>query len=63
MTDKKGEGSYEGGEQFQKAQHEFAGSGKVEKKAREAADALEGDEAAELEKARAAAADGKTTQD
>ena len=45
MTDKKGEGSYEGTEQFQKAQHEFAKSGRVEKKAREAAEAAaaEGD--------------------
>lgn len=51
MTDKKGEGSYEGTEQFQKAQHEFAKSGRVEKKAREAADALDSEEGAELEKA------------
>ena len=50
MTDKKGEGSYEGTEQFQKAQHEFAKSGKAEQKAREAADALDGPEAEELEK-------------
>ena len=51
MTDKKGEGSYEGTEQFQKAQHEFAKSGRVEKKAREAADALDSEEGAELKKA------------
>lgn len=52
MTEQKGEGSYEGAEQFQKAQHEFAENGPVGQKAREAADALDGPEAAELEKAR-----------
>jgi hypothetical protein len=51
-SDRKGEGSYDGTEQYQKAQHEFAKSGKVEKKAREAAEALDGEEGAELEKAR-----------
>ena len=52
MSDRKGEGSYDGTEQYQKAQHEFAKSGEVEKKAREAAEALDGEEGAELEKAR-----------
>jgi hypothetical protein len=52
MSDRKGEGSYDGTEQYQKAQHEFAKSGKVEKKAREAAEALDGEEGPELEKAR-----------
>ena len=52
MSDRKGEGSYDGTEKYQKAQHEFAKSGRVEKKAREAADALDSDEAVELEKAR-----------
>jgi hypothetical protein len=52
MSDRKGEGSYDGTEQYQKAQHEFAKSGQVEKKAREAADALDSEEGAELEKAR-----------
>ena len=51
-SDRKGEGSYEGTEQYQKAQHELAKSGKVEKKAREAAKALDSEEGAELEKAR-----------
>lgn len=58
MSDRKGEGSYEGTEQFQKDQHKFAKDGPVKEKAREAADALEGDEAEELERARKAAADG-----
>ena len=60
MSDQKGEGSYEGAEQFQKEQHEFAKSGQVEKKAREAADALDGPEGEELEKAEKDSAEGKT---
>jgi len=52
MTDRIGEGSYEGAEQFDKAQTEFSkDGGKVDRKAREAADALDGDEAEELRKA------------
>lgn len=53
-----GEGSYEGARKFQKEEHAFAKSGRVEKKAREAADALDGREAEDLEKARKAAAKG-----
>tara|TARA_R110000824_G_scaffold25838_7_gene89583 strand:+ start:11605 stop:11817 length:213 start_codon:yes stop_codon:yes gene_type:complete len=53
-----GEGSREGSRRFQEAQHEFARNGDVEGKAREAAKALDGDEAVELEKARKAAANG-----
>ena len=60
MTDRKGEGSYEGTEQFQQAQHKFAKEGPVEDKARDAADALDSNEAAELERARKAAAEGKS---
>jgi hypothetical protein len=60
MTEKKGEGSYEGTEQFQKDQHAFAKSGPVEEKAREAAEALDSEEAEELERARKASAEGKT---
>lgn len=56
-----GEGSREGSRRFQEAQHEFAESGDVEGKAKEAAEAVDGDEAAELEKARKASAKGKTT--
>lgn len=55
-----GEGNYEAAEEFQNEQHAFAKSGKVEEKAREAADALDGPEAEELEKARKASADGHT---
>lgn len=51
-TDRKGEGSYDGAEEYQKGQHEFAKNGPVEEKAREAAEALDGEEGAELEKAR-----------
>jgi hypothetical protein len=47
-----GEGSYEGAKQYQDAQHEFAENGPVEEKAREAADALDSEEADELEEAR-----------
>jgi hypothetical protein len=59
MSERKGEGSYDGAEQFQKDQHKFAKDGPVKRKAREAADALDGDEAAELERARQAAAEGR----
>jgi len=55
-----GEGSREGSRRFQEAQHEFAENGDVEGKAKDAAKALDGDEAAELEKARKASAAGKT---
>jgi hypothetical protein len=58
MSEKKGEGSYEGAEQFQKDQHKFAKEGPVESKAREAAEALDGKEAEELERARKATAKG-----
>jgi hypothetical protein len=58
MSEKKGEGSYEGAEQFQKDQHKFAKKGPVESKAREAAEALDGEEAEELERARRATAKG-----
>lgn len=47
-----GEGSYTGARRYQKAQHEFAKSGKVEKAAHEAEAALDGPEAEDLERAR-----------
>ena len=47
-----GEGSYEGARSYRKGQEEFARSGRVENKAREAADAIDGPEGAELEEAR-----------
>jgi len=55
-----GEGSYIGGKKYQDAQHKFAKSGPVKEKAREAEQALEGDEAQELEAARERAARGDT---
>ena len=60
MSERKGEGSYDGSEQFQKEQHRFAKEGPVKENAREAADALAGDEAEELERARKASAQGHT---
>jgi hypothetical protein len=69
MTDKKtdpsavqGEGDYISAKRFQKEEHEFASKGPVEKKAREAADALDGPEGPELEAARKAAAEGKSVK-
>ena len=55
-----GEGSYIGGKKYQDAQHKFAQSGKVKEKAREAAEALNSDEAKDLEAARKQAARGET---
>ena len=48
-----GEGNYEAGRKFQEDERKFVKGGPVEQKAREAADALDGPEAAELERARA----------
>jgi hypothetical protein len=58
-----GEGSREGSRRFQKAQHDFAQNGDVESKAREAALALDGDEAEDLERARRAAEKAKYASD
>jgi hypothetical protein len=55
-----GEGDYIGARKYQKEQAEFARSGKVEEKAKEAEAALEGPEAEALEAARAAAAKGES---
>lgn len=55
MSDKKGEGSHEDAERFQQDQHMLAKDGPVERKAREAAEALDGYDSAELKRA------GKTT--
>lgn len=58
MTDTiHGEGNYEAAREFQKEQHDFAKSGKVEAAARDAANALDGPEADEIEAARKAAAE------
>ena len=47
-----GEGDYKAARRFQKEQHEFAESGRVEEKAREAEQALDGPEGQDLERAR-----------
>lgn len=57
-----GEGDYVSAKRFQKEETEFAQSGKVGEKAREAADALDGPEAEELEAARKASAEGKSVK-
>lgn len=53
-----GEGDYVSGKRYQEMQHEFAKSGKVEKAAHQAEDALEGPEGEELETARRETAKG-----
>lgn len=60
MSERKGEGSYDGAEKFQREQHEFAQSGKVEQAAEEAAAALDGPEAEELAEAEEAAAKARS---
>jgi hypothetical protein len=55
MTDKnqiQGEGNYDAGRRFDKEEREFVKSGQVEKKAKEAEEALDGPEAEALERAR-----------
>ena len=55
-----GEGDYVSAERYQKAQHEFAqDQGKVQRKAKEAEDALDGPEGEELERARQETAKGE----
>ncbi len=54
-----GEGDYESAKRFQKAEHEFARSGKVQPAAKAAEEALEGPEGAELEQARQESARGR----
>jgi hypothetical protein len=63
MADKdqiQGEGNYEAARRYRKQQEEFAKSGKVDKKAHEAEDALDGPEAEDLERARRETGEGKT---
>ena len=55
MADEKqiqGEGNYDAARRFRKEEMEFVKSGKVEQKAREAEEALDGPEGEELERAR-----------
>ncbi|MDP3173582.1 MAG: hypothetical protein Q8M88_04025 [Phenylobacterium sp.] len=63
MADKdqvQGEGNYDASREFQREQHEFAKTGPVGEKAREAEEALDGPEAEELERARRETGEGKT---
>ncbi|MGZ5986598.1 MAG: hypothetical protein ACXWK7_16845 [Caulobacteraceae bacterium] len=55
-----GEGNYDAARRYRKGQEEFAKSGKVDKAAHEAEDALDGPEGAELERARRETGEGKT---
>lgn len=54
-----GEGDYVAGRRFQEAERSFVEKGPVERKAREAAEALGGPEAEELEAARRETGEGK----
>jgi hypothetical protein len=47
-----GEGAYDAARRYRKAQEDFARSGKVDKAAHEAEEAIEGPEGLELERAR-----------
>jgi len=55
-----GEGNYDAARKFDKDERDFIAKGDVERKAREAEQALDGPESAELEKARKDAGAGKT---
>ncbi len=55
-----GEGDYESARKYDAEQEAFAKSGKVDGAAKEAAEALDGPEGAELEKARVETGEGKT---
>jgi hypothetical protein len=57
-----GEGDYISAKKFQDEERSFAKTGPVAKKAREAADALDGPEGATLEAARQASANGESVQ-
>jgi hypothetical protein len=62
MTDNKiqGEGNYDAARKFDEDEREFIAKGGVEKKAREAEQALDGPEGEELERARRETGEGKT---
>ena len=55
-----GEGNYDAARKFDAEERAFIARGEVDRKAREAADALDGPEAEELEKARRETGEGKT---
>jgi len=57
-----GEGNYDAARRYRKGQEDFAKqTGKVDKAAHEAEDALDGPEGAELERARRETGEGKTS--
>ena len=63
MTDNdkiQGEGNYDAAKKFDAEERAFVKSGKVDKAAREAEQALDGPEGEELEKARRETGEGKT---
>jgi len=62
MADNKiqGEGNYDAARKFDEDEREFIAKGGVEKKAREAEQALDGPEGEELERARRETGEGKT---
>lgn len=55
-----GEGNYDAARKFDADEREFIKKGQVEKKAREAEEALDGPEGEDLEKARIETGEGKT---
>ena len=55
-----GEGNYDAARKYDAEQAAFANSGKVEKAAREAEEALDGPEGAEIEQARVSTGKGET---
>src|SRR3954467_4788931 len=58
--DIQGEGNYDAARKFDAEERAFIAKGDVDRKARDAADALEGPEAEDLEKARRETGEGKT---
>jgi hypothetical protein len=62
MADKdlQGEGNYDAARRYDEEQEKFAKSGKVEQKAKEAEEALDGPEGEELERARQETGKGHT---
>jgi hypothetical protein len=59
-NDIQGEGNYDAARRFDEEEQAFVKKGGIEKKAREAEQALDGPEAEELEKARRETGEGKT---
>jgi hypothetical protein len=60
QRDIQGEGNYDAARKFDADERAFIAKGDVDRKAREAADALKGPEAEDLEKARRETGEGKT---